>query len=128
MKNVEWIIFVTTNYTEMKRFYNDVLSLPIVRDLPEEEFTQFQAENCYITIYGKPFTEKLIGRDITGTPGSTIFTWKESDDIDSDYEKLKANGVQFITQPKTQPWGQRTAYFTDPDGNIWEIQKWESNK
>jgi uncharacterized glyoxalase superfamily protein PhnB len=124
MKTVEWIIFVTTNYKKMKQFYETGLALPIIKDVPDEEFTQFQAEYCYIAIYGKPFVEKLIGQAVTGKPGSTIYTWKESADIDDDYEKLKANGVQFITEPKTQTWGQRTAYFTDPDGNIWEIQKW----
>jgi len=24
----------------------------------------------------------------------------------------------------TQAWGQRTAYFGDPDGHLWEIQEW----
>lgn len=43
------------------------------------------------------------------------------DDCDAEYERLKARGVQFIKPPVTQPWGQRTGYFTDPDGNIWEI-------
>jgi len=43
------------------------------------------------------------------------------DNTDEAYEALKAKGVQFIKPPTTQPWGQRTAYFKDPDGNLWEI-------
>jgi lactoylglutathione lyase len=43
------------------------------------------------------------------------------DDVDQEYEELKAKGVHFIKPPTTQPWGQRIAYFEDPEGNLWEI-------
>ncbi len=32
--------------------------------------------------------------------------------------------MRLIKPPMTQPWGQRTAYSTDPDGHIWELQQW----
>lgn len=121
---VEWIILITNNYDNMKAFYKTTLGLPVVRDLPEEEFTQFQLKNCYLAIYGKRFVQKLVGETRIGGPGGAIYTLGESKDIDREYKQLKADGVQFIQEPKTQPWGQRTAYFTDPDGNIWEIQQW----
>jgi uncharacterized glyoxalase superfamily protein PhnB len=122
--SIEWIIFVTEQYDAMKLFYKDVLMFPVERDMPEEEFTQFKTDNCFVAIYGKLFVEKLLGKPVTGKPGSTIYSFKESIDIDTDYQQLMTNGVQFIKGPETQPWGQRTAYFTDPDGNIWEIQQW----
>lgn len=124
MTSIEWIIFVTENYDAMKAFYSDTLALPIERDIPEEQFTQFKTENCFVAIYGKPFVEKLLGKSVVGKPGSTIYSFRQSNDIDSDYKQLRAKGIQFMKPPKTQSWGQRTAYFTDPDGNIWEIQQW----
>ena len=123
-QSLEWIILITQNYNPMKTFYKNVLELPIERDIPEEQFTQFKMENCFLTIYGKQFVEILLGKPIAGVPGSTMYTFQESKDIDFDYQQLKNKGVQFIKKPETQPWGQRTAYFTDPDGNIWEIQQW----
>lgn len=124
MNSIEWIILVTENYDVMKVFYRDVLSLPIERDVPEEHFTQFKTDNCFVAIYGKQFVEKLLSKPIIGKPGNTIYSFGQSSDVDSDYKQLKDKGVQFIKAPETQPWGQRTAYFTDPDGNIWEIQQW----
>lgn len=121
---IEWIILITEHYDAMKAFYTNKLSLPVERDIPEEQFTQYEMDHCFLAIYGKTFVEKLISKPITGKPGSTIYTFKESQDIDSDYQQLKGKGVQFMKSPQTQPWGQRTAYFTDPDGNIWEIQQW----
>src|SRR5688572_3148876 len=124
MSSIEWIILVTENYDTMKAFYQNLLAFPIERDVPEEQFTQFKATNCFVAIYGKKFVEKLLGRKITGKPGSTIYSFGKSKDLDTDYQQLLAIGVQFIKAPETQSWGQRTAYFTDPDGNIWEIQQW----
>ena len=42
-------------------------------------------------------------------------------DVDTEYEELKAKGVHFIKPPTTFPWGQRIAYFEDPEGNLWEV-------
>ena len=43
------------------------------------------------------------------------------DDVDKEYEELRQKGVHFIKPPTTFPWGQRIAYFEDPEGNLWEI-------
>ncbi|TMI42343.1 hypothetical protein E6H21_00825 [Candidatus Bathyarchaeota archaeon] len=43
------------------------------------------------------------------------------DDADREYEELRAKGVHFVKPPTTFPWGQRMAYFEDPEGNLWEI-------
>ncbi len=45
------------------------------------------------------------------------------DDIDATYETLKAKGVTFLRLPANQSWGLRTAYFADPEGNLWEINQ-----
>lgn len=39
----------------------------------------------------------------------------EVDDVDKVYEKLREKGVKFVTEPKDQYWGGRTAVFLDPD-------------
>ena len=45
------------------------------------------------------------------------------EDVDREYEELKRKGVHFVKPPTTQPWGQRIAYFEDPEGNLWEISQ-----
>jgi lactoylglutathione lyase len=44
-------------------------------------------------------------------------------DVDVAYEELEAKGVTFVRPPTDRPWGLRTAHFTDPDGNLWEINQ-----
>ena len=125
-KQIEWIILTTKNYLIAKEFYSKKLNLKIIRNVPKEEFTQFKMDNCYLAIYGEGFVKKLLNKTRLGEPGNTIFTFSQSEDIDADFQKLLLQGVKFIQPPKTQTWGQRTAYFEDPDGHIWEIQQWIS--
>jgi lactoylglutathione lyase len=121
---IEWIILVTDDYAKSKTFYTNVLDFEIVREVAEEEFCQFKLDNCFVAIYGRSFVAKLVGRERVGTAASAIYSFGESEDLDSTYQQLSAKGVQFIQKPTIQPWGQKTAYFSDPDGHIWEIQQW----
>ncbi len=123
---VAWIILITDNYLASRSFYADTLSFPIEREVEAEEFCQFTLPNCRLAIYGRAHVQQLITTQQLGTAGGAIYSFPESTDIDSDYQSLLAKGVQFIAEPCTQPWGQRTAYFTDPDGHLWELQQWTS--
>lgn len=123
-QKVEWIILLTDKYQDSYAFYKDTLGFHVEREVAEEEFCQFSLENCFIAIYGRKFVEQLIGKEYLGKSGGAIYTFSESKDIDKQYQDLKGKGVIFIKEPMTQPWGQRTAYFSDPDGHIWEIQQW----
>jgi len=44
------------------------------------------------------------------------------DNVDETYKNLKEKGVKFVTEPKDQPWGARTATLVDPDGNILTLE------
>jgi lactoylglutathione lyase len=39
------------------------------------------------------------------------------DDTDAAAERLRGNGVRELQAPEDQPWGERLAFFEDPDGN-----------
>jgi lactoylglutathione lyase len=121
---VKWILLVTDDYSKSLAFYRDTLKFKIEREVPDEEFCQFSLKNCYVAIYGRSFLRKLLDDKYLGKPGGAIYSFPDSTDIDADVELLKSKGVLFIKEAETQPWGQRTAYFTDPDGHIWEVQQW----
>ncbi len=42
----------------------------------------------------------------------------EVPDVDQEYEHLTYMGVPCVKPPETYPWGRRSAWFRDPDGNI----------
>ncbi|HAJ80429.1 MAG TPA: hypothetical protein DCO75_11740 [Fibrobacteres bacterium] len=42
-------------------------------------------------------------------------------EVDKTYQKLIDFGATSILEPTTEPWGQRTCYISDPEGNLVEI-------
>jgi catechol 2,3-dioxygenase-like lactoylglutathione lyase family enzyme len=44
------------------------------------------------------------------------------DDLDAEYQRLHAAGVQFDSPPQQQPWATE-AVFRDPDGNMLVLQQ-----
>ena len=42
-------------------------------------------------------------------------------DVDKEYKNAIDHGATSVLPPTTEPWGQRTCYVADPDGNLIEI-------
>jgi catechol 2,3-dioxygenase-like lactoylglutathione lyase family enzyme len=40
------------------------------------------------------------------------------DDVDAEYSRVAALGVDWVLPPTTQPWGNRSMVFRDPAGNL----------
>ena len=43
------------------------------------------------------------------------------DEVDVVHREIEKSGAQLRTKPAIQPWGVRNFYFTDPEGNLWEV-------
>ena len=41
--------------------------------------------------------------------------------VDQCADTLRGKGVAIESEPTDQPWGHRTLFFRDPDGNVLEI-------
>lgn len=46
------------------------------------------------------------------------------EEVDEAYEQMKAEGVEFISEPKDYEWNARCVYFLDASGHMWEIYCW----
>jgi catechol 2,3-dioxygenase-like lactoylglutathione lyase family enzyme len=43
------------------------------------------------------------------------------DEVDATFAAATAAGATPVTNPNDRPWGGRSAFFADPEGNRWEI-------
>jgi len=105
-------------------FYRDTLGLPVTESTPER--ASFHMDNVYFLLLEVSAAAHMIGEEanalkIEGGPRMLLAAGVE--DVDVAYESLKAKGVTLLRPPTTQPWGLRTAYFADPEGNLWEINQ-----
>ena len=46
------------------------------------------------------------------------------EEVDLQYQHAIENGASALMEPTTEPWGQRTCFIADPEGNIIEIGSW----
>lgn len=109
----------------MVRFYRDVLGF----DITEGE----TAENVYLVkdgtlfmLYERKNFEKMTSRKYEYTKGFNghfeIALYVDTfDEVDLEYERAIGKGAHSILEPTTEPWGQRTCYIADPEGNLIEI-------
>lgn len=49
-------------------------------------------------------------------------------DVDKEYANALRYGAEPVLPPTTEPWGQRTCYVADPDGNLIEISSFKEKK
>ena len=47
------------------------------------------------------------------------------DEVDATYNRVIEQGATSVLAPTTEPWGQRTCYIADPEGNLIEIGSWD---
>jgi uncharacterized glyoxalase superfamily protein PhnB len=64
-------------------------------------------------------TEEQASR-IGAQTGGRVFLFLATDDFRRDYERYKAAGVEFVRQPKVEPYGT-VAVFKDLYGNLWDL-------
>jgi len=57
------------------------------------------------------------GVELALEPKGRFMVFLLVDDTDEAYRIYREKGVKFVTEPKDQYWGGRTAEFADPDGN-----------
>lgn len=126
-KKIQWIIIIANDVTKLKEFYTEKLGFKIVREVLEDGFVQMQVGDQFFALFDKDEVKKVLGDEFVTDDfrkAKTIYSFNEPADFDEQYEELKSKDVEFIKKPKVQPWGQKTVYFKDPEGNIFEIQKW----
>lgn len=47
-------------------------------------------------------------------------------DVDKEFARVVALGAVPVLEPETEPWGQRTCYIADPEGNLVEIGSFQA--
>ena len=104
-------------------FYQDVFGLDVVYD--DEDSVVFNVGNTRINLLKVPAARDLIapGAVANQEAGSRFQLTIPVDNVDAACAELGRRGVTPLNGPMDRAWGLRTASFTDPAGNIWEISQ-----
>lgn len=112
----------------MIRFYRDVLGFEI-KESEDTENVYLLKDGTLFLLYGRNDFEKLTNKKYEYLKGVNahsemalyVDTFQE---VDEQYQNAISRGATSLLAPTTEPWGQRTCFIADPEGNIIEIGSW----
>lgn len=113
--------------SRMARFYRDVLGMEVAHH--SGAYVEFRHEGIRFSMYERSRLRELLGRPF-GEPVGLNGTFELAidlprfEDVDVEYARLVAAGATAVTPPRDEPWGMRSSYVADPEGNLIEVGSW----
>ena len=124
---LEKITIVVDDYDQAIEFFTAVLGFDLVEDSPS--LTNDGRPKRWVVVR-PPGAETgiLLARAdgerqaaaVGNQAGGRVGFFLRVDDFDAVYDRLAAFGAEFVTAPRTEPYG-RVVVFTDIAGNRWDL-------
>ena len=113
----------------MIRFYRDVLGFEI-KEAEDTSNVYLVKDGTLFLFYGRKDFETMTSRKYEYVKGLNghfeLALYVDSfDEVDATYNRVIEQGATSVLAPTTEPWGQRTCYIADPEGNLIEIGSWD---
>jgi lactoylglutathione lyase len=97
-------------------FYRDLLGIRVAMESPGYVMLGPEGENVALLSLGTH--SDVHGRNMDPARHMVAFT---TDDIQADWQRLKAAGVEFVQEPTDQGEGLKLATMKDPEGNLVQL-------
>jgi catechol 2,3-dioxygenase-like lactoylglutathione lyase family enzyme len=124
-QSIAHIALVVRDYDEAIKFYVEKLGFSLLDDTyqPEQDKRWVVVAppgslgtTILLAKASKPEQEPFIGNQA----GGRVFLFLNTDDFWRDYNVYKANGIEFVRDPKKADYGM-VAVFKDLYGNLWDL-------
>jgi lactoylglutathione lyase len=119
------LITILTDYVpDMLKFYTQVLGFSVKINMGQ--YVELENEGARFAICDREIMLKATGNSTylktpDGQAFELAFPCDSPEEVNQTYEWIVNKGAKPIQPPASMEWGQRTAFFADPDGNIHEL-------
>ena len=124
-QSIVHVALVVRDYDEAIEFYTKKLHFSLLEDTYQPEQNK---RWVVISPPGSVGTTLLLAKAVTteqeafvgNQSGGRVFLFLNTDDFWRDYDNMVANGIKFVREPKSAPYGM-VAVFEDLYGNRWDL-------
>jgi len=117
-----YVVLFVEDLDRALAFYRDKVGLPV--RFQDKGYAELAVAGSKFVLLARSRLPELVGAAHTGRPASGAHEAGVTllvEDVDRVHRELSGRGVTFLAGPQSRPWGQRTAYFQDPEGHLIEI-------
>lgn len=119
IRQIDYTVLFARDMHRMRAFYEQVMRFPIDHELGRS-WVAFRVGPTMLAL-----TERGLMFDDAPTPVGALSAQLAFrvplPDVDRCATELAQLGVPIVLPPTDQPWGHRTVFFRDPDGNVLEV-------
>jgi catechol 2,3-dioxygenase-like lactoylglutathione lyase family enzyme len=119
IRSIDYTVILVRDMAAMRRFYEGILRFPLTREL-SAGWVEYQIGGNTLALSRPGRTAK----DAPAPKGSASLQLAFKvvvEDVDRCADELVRHGVDLLEPPTNQPFGHRTLFFRDPDGNLLEV-------
>ena len=110
------VCLVTSDVKRLVDFYEPVLALKA--RWSGKDYAEFRTGVGVLAIFAAEAQEKYIPGSVQAAENRSVILEFNVADVGLEYKRLQSLVKVWVKPPTTQPWGTRSIYFRDPDGNL----------
>ena len=119
IRAIDYTVIFARDMPAMRRFYEDVLRFPPAREL-SAGWIEYRLGGNTLALATPSRT--AADAALPGGSAALQLAFKVSaPEVDQCGDELARHGIDLLSPPTDQPFGHRTLFFRDPDGNLLEI-------
>jgi catechol 2,3-dioxygenase-like lactoylglutathione lyase family enzyme len=109
---------ITRNLAGLRDFYREVLQ--VEPKVYQEDYIEFPTAGAILSLYKQESMDKTVPGAMKAQANKSLMLEFEVADVDREYARLKQSRLvtDWVMPPTTFPWGNRSIYFRDPEGNM----------
>ncbi len=119
IRSLDYTILFARDMAAMRRFYIEVMRFPLYCEL-SPDWVEYRV-GANLLVLCRPGQVVNDPVPSMGVAAVQLAFRVRRDEVDRCAQALAAAGIDVMSPPTDQPWGHRTVFFRDPDGNLLEI-------
>jgi len=109
---------VTDDLPALRAFYSALTDTEPVTPFGPDDYAELHTEGGIIALATSAGIKRFNNAAAVAAANRSAILEFEVDDVDAERVRLRDRVTEWVQEPTTQPWGNRSMLFRDPDGNL----------